>query len=212
VYAYAHCLITYLFPKFSIVKDDLFNDNDVLLPWSGLTNTGIVNLLAYLGRKSFIRSLDLSNNSFGLEGIKVLAGFLSRADLILLELKLTSNNISYEGSKILGEALKECKSLRKLDLSFNKLGAEGGAAVLTSLVSHPALKELDISYCNIGNEGAKYISELLENNLILEELILNSNNFDDDIGIHYLSQGIRNNMFLKALYFGPGNQFFYPWS
>ncbi|KAI2645814.1 Ribonuclease inhibitor [Labeo rohita] len=82
----------------------------------------------------------------------------------LRELDLTRNTPGDAGVKLLSALLEDphCK-LEKLQLIYCSIGEEGCAALISALRSNPShLKELDLSYNTPGDSGVNLISALLE--------------------------------------------------
>lgn len=65
-----------------------------------------------------IVELNLSHNKIGDKGMRRIAKYLMRSE-ILLKLDLSNNAIGYEGSRCLSYALKINKSLETLNLALN---------------------------------------------------------------------------------------------
>lgn len=92
-----------------------------------------------------LRTLDLSSNALGDEGVKAITPHLSKL-VALGSLCLGSNNITALGIKKLGSTLKKLKnSLQELDLSDNDLGAKGTEALGSALEHLSGLQKLNLS-------------------------------------------------------------------
>lgn len=104
-----------------------------------------------------------------------------------------------EGAIALAEALKENKSLTKLDLSLCEIEDEGAIALARALEENKSLTKLDLSHCEIGDEGAKAIAEALEENSSLRELDLSCNNERTKKALSYFCRAFKFNKTLEKL-------------
>lgn len=111
-----------------------------------LTAVDMNLLVEALLTNSYLKSLDVSNNSIGDEGAKVLA-----QNTTLTELNAFSNFIHAEGA----QALAQNKKLIELVLSWNPIGDDGAKA----FALNETLASLYVSYTSITDEGAKALAK-----------------------------------------------------
>lgn len=107
-----------------------------------------------------LRTLDLSGNNLGFNGIQALTT-LNAPNLSTLD--LFSVNMDSEGAHALATLI--APKLKTLILSSNPFGA----AALLALVKSPLLKHvevLNLAYCEIGHQGAAFVASLKESNLM----------------------------------------------
>ncbi|XP_059425799.1 NLR family CARD domain-containing protein 3-like isoform X6 [Carassius carassius] len=110
------------------------------------------------------RKIKLWDCSIGEEGCAALISALRSNPSHLTELDLSYNTPGDSGVKLLSALLEDphCK-LKKLQLSYCSIGEEGCAALISALRSNPShLTELDLSFNKPGDSGVKLRSALLE--------------------------------------------------
>lgn len=107
---------------------------------------------------STLKRLNLSDNTFMLEGSKALAEALSEAPL-LETLLLRDDALGDDGVRIICEVLAgSAPSLTVLDISGNEMAA-GGASGLATLLRASSLREILAEDNELGNSGAVNISK-----------------------------------------------------
>ena len=125
-----------------------------------------------------------------------------KEDDTLQELNMSNlgnnNKITSEGAKMIGEAIKVNKILKKLDISHNSISDDGAAAISDGLKYNISLQKLNMSYNKITSEGAKMIGEAIKVNKILKKLDINDNSISDD-GAAAISDGLKYNISLQKL-------------
>ena len=102
-------------------------------------------------------------------------------------LDLSSNFITFPGSKKIAEWLKKNKSLKMLNLqqnTMNEFKKEGSDVIVLELISHPSIQSLDLSNMILTGFGEK-LGKLIESSKTLKELKIKNNrmNLDDFIKI-----------------------------
>lgn len=113
---------------------------------------------------SKIKVLDLSKNSLGKEGIKILAEVLPHNN-ILEVLDLSKNALGVSGAYELSVALKNNKSLKYLNLFNNKIAYDGARAVAENIVANsPSLEFLEIGHNRIRDKGLKALVDAITSN------------------------------------------------
>ena len=108
------------------------------------------------------------------------------------------NKITSEGAKMIAEAIKVNKILKKLDINENSISDDGAAAISDGLKYNISLQELNMSNNKITSEGAKMISEAIKVNKILKKLDIHGNSISDD-GAAAISDSLKCNISLQEL-------------
>ncbi|XP_026054607.1 NACHT, LRR and PYD domains-containing protein 3-like [Carassius auratus] len=144
-----------------------------------ITQKGCAALISTLrSNPSYLTELNLSDNTPGDSGVKLLSALLEDPHCKLKKLQLYNCSIGEEGCAALISALRSNPShLTELNLSFNKPG-DSGVNLLSALLEEPhcKLKKLWLRSCSIGEEGcAALISALRSNASHLTGLDLRSN-------------------------------------
>ncbi|XP_067293004.1 NACHT, LRR and PYD domains-containing protein 14-like [Pseudorasbora parva] len=136
---------------------------------------------------SHLRELDLSGNTLGASGVKLLSDLLKDPQCKLEKLGLRSCHISDRGYAFLSLALRSNSSLRELDLSENDI-KDSGMMQLSDLLEHPQckLQKLWLRSCHISDKGYAVLSSALRSNPSLRELDLSGNNISQ-LGVKMLS-------------------------
>ncbi|XP_044177994.1 NLR family CARD domain-containing protein 3-like isoform X2 [Acropora millepora] len=145
-----------------------------------------------------LTSLDLSQNSIGVEGASSLSQTL-RVNTSLTSLCLYWNSIGDDGASSLSEALRVNTSLTSLDLYGNSIGDEGASSLSGALRVNTSLTSLNLGQNSIGDEGASSVSEALRVNTSLTSLNLSENSIGVEGGSS-LSEALRVNTSLTSLY------------
>ena len=69
---------------------------------------------------------------------------------VLLYLSVADNQIGYDGSRFLAQALKMNKTLQKLNLKLNNIKDKGGAKFFKDLMENESLTELSVAANTLG--------------------------------------------------------------
>uniref|UniRef100_A0A3B4EJU2 NACHT domain-containing protein n=1 Tax=Pygocentrus nattereri TaxID=42514 RepID=A0A3B4EJU2_PYGNA len=177
-----------------LTSDDVLNEFDLkILAGVNLTNESCETLASVLqSSNSHLIELDLSSNSLGDLGVKLLCAGLSDPHCKLEKLNLSHNELEDIGVKLLCECLMspQCKlqtlGLDKCDLTHES--CEALTAVLQS--SNSCLRDLDLSYNKLGDSGMKWLCDgLTHPNCKLEKLDLSYNNLGHS-GVKLLCVGL----------------------
>lgn len=80
---------------------------------------------------------------------------------ILLELDLSDNLISYEGTRYLSQAIKVNKTLQKLNLRLNNFNDKAGMKFFKDVSINKSLLELNLSANSLGSQV-----KLIKNNCL----------------------------------------------
>jgi Ran GTPase-activating protein (RanGAP) involved in mRNA processing and transport len=110
--------------------------------------SGTKKITESLGR---LTHLDLSSNSFPIQGAKTLVKFFESGKSQLIGLNLSKSNTKNKSAELLLPALKEHTSLKHLDLSGNWLNDSIAPAVIVFLKDNSDLLTFDLS----GNASLK---------------------------------------------------------
>ena len=169
-----------------------------------------------------IRSLNLSENRFGIDSAEAIGAFLE-TNSILEELDISYNCVGRDGAKIISSALCNNAVLKYLNIAHNNICDEGAEAFSKYLAHNSTLKELNLSWNSISSKGisqialsltASHHAKLSEEgsdysissqlqvhskaNTTLEVLNLSHNVIGSD-GVKSLSLMLQNNSSLKTL-------------
>ncbi|XP_026053685.1 NACHT, LRR and PYD domains-containing protein 3-like [Carassius auratus] len=174
------------------------------LSYCRITQKGCAALISALrSNPSHLTELNLSDNTPGDSGVKLLSALLEDPHCKLEKLQLCYCSFGEEGCAALISALRSNSShLTELDLSCNKPG-DSGVKLLSALLEDPhcKLKKLELRSCSIEEEGcAALISALRSNSSHLTELDLRGNK-PGDSGVKLLSALLKDpHCKLKKLY------------
>lgn len=114
---------------------------------------------------SAIKTLDISTNNIGYQGVETLI-----SNTKLETLYASQNDIGDEGAEAVATALKANNDLRVLSLAFVKIGAPGAKALAEALKANPRLSYLDLNANDIGDDGVKALEDMLKENKNPREL------------------------------------------
>lgn len=117
--------------------------------YNDLGSSGIFALAPILPR---LKVLNLSGNAIGDTGAKILAYNLTLPDMALRKLYVTSNLITKEGARALGEALPQVK-LRILNISNNFFTRDGYQHILDGLLLNGSITRLEGYAFDLQNNG-----------------------------------------------------------
>lgn len=104
--------------------------------------TSLLEVLESNTNNSLTR-IDLTNNTIGTKGIKVLSSILEKNSINLTSLNLFGNSINNKQMILLSEALKTNHTLTCLILKWNEFGKEGMIALSKVLEINCTLKSLN---------------------------------------------------------------------
>ncbi|KAF9301714.1 hypothetical protein BGZ74_006368, partial [Mortierella antarctica] len=135
-----------------------------------------------LKANSALTTLELLSNEIGYDGARVLAEVL-KSNPTLTTLTLEDNSIGDNGAQALSEALKTNSTLTTLWLGSNNIGDKGAEALSEVLKTNSTLTTLDLRWNTIGDNGTQVLAETLKTNSTLTTLELSSNEIGDDRNI-----------------------------
>ncbi|XP_004677197.1 PREDICTED: nucleotide-binding oligomerization domain-containing protein 1 isoform X1 [Condylura cristata] len=140
----------------------------------------------------------LSVNQITDSGVKVLYEELTKYK-ILTFLGLYSNQITDVGAGYVARILDECKSLMHLKLGANKITSEGGKSLALAVKNSKSICDIGMWGNRIGDEGAKAFAEALRNHPSLTELSLAFNGISTEGG-KSLAQALQQNTTLRIFW------------
>jgi len=149
---------------------------------------GVKYLASALKQECRLIDLNLSGNSVGDAGATALAGVLAANTLRRLNLQ-SNRSISDIGVKRLCSALVSNTSLVVLNLGNNQIGSRGLHHLCDALEVNGSLKSLDLERCNLRSDGMPRLGDALAANGTLIHLALNRNSIGDR-GVFALVQGL----------------------
>jgi len=191
-----------------------------------VTSKGIESIVKSLATlKSLVKTVVIENK-IGDEGALLFADFLKNSKLS--DFVLRDCEVKAAGFKAIGAAIKETKSLLKVDLSenpmdadsvngvasgldgndhlthvelaFNNIDAAGAKVLSAALVNNKVLKRVDLSENKLGNDGAKDLAAFIEKDTPLEKLDLSNNKITTE-GAKLLVEAVLKSKSLKRLFF-----------
>jgi len=106
---------------------------------------------------------------------------------------LADNQIQYEGSRYLAQALKVNKSLISLNLKLNRIDDKGGSKLCVDLLNNNVtIKEISLSSNSLGHMFCESLAELLKLNKSIQKVDI-SCNFIDDSNASTLKDSLESN-------------------
>ena len=161
-----------------------------------LTDEEMTSLFYKLTHSTSLINLNLSVNSFGIEGVRSMIPFLQNSlTLNLSTLFMGGNNINPECFGVLVSALNGT-SMEKL--YFLNCNITDISALETYTL--PRLKELILNGNHVGRDGCRILSNLLQKDRsTLEELYLINTGINDE-GAELLAASLKKNTTLKKLH------------
>ena len=149
-----------------------------------------------------VKTLNLSKNQFGDEGLIALAKVFQTPSCVALERVMLGGNpnIGLTGIEALSVALgrTSCR-IKCLSLAKCCIGNEESRALAVGLKSNKHMTELLLHSNVIGNTGADALGKALTNHPNLKYLDLSDNTIGD-AGLQGLAEGLAHNTTLKHLY------------
>ena len=166
---------------------------------NNIGNEGVISLAKALKENSSITTLDLSYNKIGPEAATALAeAFKVNSTITMVNLRW--NNMGDTGATALAEALKENSTIQSVNLFYNNFGATGATALAEALKLNQSIRFLDLSYNKIGPEGATEIADALKVNSTITNLSLNGNNIGP-AGATALTEALKVNSTITEFFF-----------
>jgi len=145
-----------------------------------------------------LKSLDLTGNSIGHQGMQTLSPILGE-NRTIESLYVGINNIGPEGAAHLAFAIKRNYTLRCLHINDNKIGPNAASLLFDQLRDdNRTLKNLNLAGNNIGTQGAGDLTAVLTQNAVLTHIDLSGNRIDSD-GVIQLTDALSYNISLVHL-------------
>lgn len=141
-------------------NDPTFTDID--FEFQEIEDEDAITLAAALKNNRTVRSLNLSVNDIGSNGVKEITAVLPYIKT-LTHLNLAGNHILDEGIQAIAAVLPH-QTLTKLDLAANGIGDEGAITFAAALVHNKTLTYLDLAVNDIGNTGITALITALQRN------------------------------------------------
>nr|XP_013005938.2 LOW QUALITY PROTEIN: nucleotide-binding oligomerization domain-containing protein 1 [Cavia porcellus] len=148
--------------------------------------------------------LRLSVNQITDNGVKVLCEELTKYK-ILTYLGLYSNQITDVGARYVAQILEECKGLTHLKLGKNKITSEGGKCLALAVKNSTWISDIGMWGNQIGDEGAKAFAEALRDHPRLSFLSLAFNCISTEGG-KSLAQALQHNTSLLTFWWQRASQ------
>ncbi|XP_063461736.1 nucleotide-binding oligomerization domain-containing protein 1 isoform X4 [Pan paniscus] len=142
--------------------------------------------------------LRLSVNQITDGGVKVLSEELTKYKIVTY-LGLYNNQITDVGARYVTKILDECKGLTHLKLGKNKITSEGGKYLALAVKNSKSISEVGMWGNQVGDEGAKAFAEALRNHPSLTTLSLASNGISTEGG-KSLARALQQNTSLEILW------------
>ncbi|XP_063670222.1 nucleotide-binding oligomerization domain-containing protein 1 isoform X7 [Pan troglodytes] len=142
--------------------------------------------------------LRLSVNQITDSGVKVLSEELTKYKIVTY-LGLYNNQITDVGARYVTKILDECKGLTHLKLGKNKITSEGGKYLALAVKNSKSISEVGMWGNQVGDEGAKAFAEALRNHPSLTTLSLASNGISTEGG-KSLARALQQNTSLEILW------------
>jgi len=135
--------------------------------------------------------IDLSCNSIGPEGARVIAQVLEHHETIT-EVDISANAIGDHGAAYFSELIQNSSNIKFLDLHANQITDQGASAIAAVLLGNESLEDLDLSANYITDEGASHLAQAIKKNKTLKSISLRSNDFTS-IGQQVLLEAVEQN-------------------
>lgn len=141
---------------------------------NNLGDEGTTQLTRVVSKRADVHLVDLklSSNSIGSVGIETIMNKLLQHSII--SLSLDKNNIGDQGCQLVAASLQSMKSLSRLNLGFNQIGSRGIASLMRSLVACESMTYLGLSGNILRINGAISLAFALLQHPRLEELDLDN--------------------------------------
>ncbi|XP_073716390.1 NACHT, LRR and PYD domains-containing protein 3 isoform X4 [Misgurnus anguillicaudatus] len=144
-------------------------------------------------KSSHLRKLKLSNNNLSDSGVKLICDGLKTPNCKLAALVLCDCGVTDEGCAALASALISNSHLRDLNLSYKQI-RDSGVKLICDGLKNPncKLEILWLRYCDITDEGCAALASALRSNTHLRDLDLCKNKQISDSGVKLICDGLKN--------------------
>ncbi|XP_032872703.1 nucleotide-binding oligomerization domain-containing protein 1-like isoform X2 [Amblyraja radiata] len=140
----------------------------------------------------------LSVNQVTDDGVKVLAEELTKYKIIKF-LGLYWNQITDVGAQDVARIVEECPSLHTLKIGLNKLTSEGGKLLAQAIKKNKGFRDIGMWGNQIGDVGAVAFAEALRNHPSIQEISLAGNGIST-VGGKSLAEALRDNSSLETFW------------
>ena len=145
-----------------------------------------------------LKSLDLSGNMLGRDGVCALA-LLLRCSTPLESVIVRSNGLEAKDAVRIANALRENTTLRTLALEHNYCRNEGAGALAWALMENQTLRSLQLGSNAIGEEGLSDLVSMLRCNASLTQLTVRTSGSVSGRVAHELARSLQGNSALTSL-------------
>ena len=160
----------------------------LFLSSNSIGGEGVKHLAAALRKECKLLDLNLSGNFIGDAGASAVASLLAANSLKRLNLR-SNRSISDIGVKRLCDALASNTSLVVLDLGNNQIGSRGLQNLCSVLEADGPLKSLSLERCNLRSDCMPRLGDALAGNTSLIHLAMSRNSIGDR-GVFALVPGL----------------------
>ncbi|GCB73397.1 hypothetical protein scyTo_0006752 [Scyliorhinus torazame] len=140
----------------------------------------------------------LSVNQITDDGAKVLAEELTKYKIIKI-LGLYRNQITDVGAQFIAQIVEECPCLRTLKIGLNKLTSEGGKLLAQAIQKSKVIRDVGMWGNQIGDAGAVAFAEAIRNHPSIRELSLAANGISAEGG-KSLAVALKDNRSLEIFW------------
>lgn len=140
----------------------------------------------------------LSVNQVTDDGVKVLAEELTKYKIIRF-LGLYWNQITDVGAQDVARIVEECPSLHTLKIGLNKLTSEGGKLLAQAIKKNKGFRDIGMWGNQIGDVGAVAFADALRNHPSIQEISLAANGIST-VGGKSLAEALKDNSSLEIFW------------
>lgn len=161
------------------------------------TSTAVLELVSQgLAKNHSLHTLVLDFSPLGSEGSRVIGDAL-KENVGIVSVDVSRNNMTAEGALFFSAALRTNETLTDLNVIGSNMGPAGTAAVCQALSKNKSVKELKMGGDDFGDEGSIAMMEMLKENVALMKLRLFALKLIGTSVMSYISQGLVLNHTLR---------------
>ncbi len=161
---------------------------------SGIDDESAKALSRGILHKSWLDTVDLSDNCIGDIGVAAIASSLTNNRMLFVD--LSCNRISAVSMSSVID-LVELSHVQKLDLSYNNIGSSGAKYLIDKLILYPCTSlKLNLLSNNISQESVEILKEFLENSPI--QLLLDASSFHPQLKTHTGENKIEGTVYMPS--------------
>ena len=192
-----------------VFREIFCNLKELKLSKCSFSDSSTPAIAEYLASDPTLESLDLSFNSLGRHGARILCEGL-KANTHLKILRLDHNDFKAAGAKFIAELIKSPNCcLIDLSLFCNYFDVPGIVEIATALKVNRSLEVLDLGMNKIRKRGAGLMCEALQENATLKTLKLKFNLIPDEFCIKLVKSVLESKNSKLAELFLAGNNLEY---